>query len=355
MVLHPQIFNGNAALASIHLGIARSTILGWITTSVKKNCVRKWYDIVVNLTWSQVRERYNKELVAKFAHIDGDEKVSLEKWRLLRGDNVVLSEFCNVAPAKRARLARTSLQAKARGETSALGKFSLLNKPDKRQNELRPVKYPEMYKKVTEYILYGWHSGAPVTRQACYMKIFEFSGGAGMFWNQYLNPEKDTAPAQLSHWLTRTLKRMGFSSRKETISQKIPDNWKELSKDFSTNALDYLRKNEVDLVITADQTFLNLLLAKDDLLVPTGIRRVGTSVEGDDFRKGVSLMLTAYIWKERNTGTLDTGLLPPFIVFNGKTGKTLDKRYRDWSRREGHTGSMNFQSRHWFDAVITLR
>ena len=172
---------------------------------------------------------------------------------------MVLSQFCKVAPAKRAKLARKSLQAKARGETSDTGKFSLLNKYDKRQNELRPVKYPEMHKLVTEYILYGGHSGTPVTRQACYMKIFEFSGGAGIFYNQYLNPEKDTAPAQLCHWLTRTLKRIDFSERKETISQNIPDNWKELSKEFSKNALDYLRKNAVDLAVTADQTFINVL------------------------------------------------------------------------------------------------
>ena len=199
MLIHPQIFNGNAARASIHLGIARSTILGWISTSPKKNCVRKWYDIVVNLTWAQVRERYNEELVAKFSHIDGAAKVSLEKWRILRGDNVILSEFCKIGPSKRAKLARTSLQAKARGESSAIGKFSLLNKRDKRQSELRPVKYPEMYNKVTEFILYGWHSGTPVTRQACYMKIFEFSDGAGDFYDQYLNPEKNTAQAQLCH------------------------------------------------------------------------------------------------------------------------------------------------------------
>ena len=89
--------------------------------------------------------------------------------------------------------------------------------------------------------------------------------------------------------------------------------------------------------------------------MPTGIRRVGSSVEGDDHRKGVSLMLSAYVWKGRYTGTLKTGLLPPFIVFNGITGARLDKRYSDWSRRDGHCGSMNFQAKHWFDAVITLR
>ena len=50
MVLHPEIFNGNAAAASECLGIARSTLLGWVSTNVKRNCVDKWYDIVQNLT-----------------------------------------------------------------------------------------------------------------------------------------------------------------------------------------------------------------------------------------------------------------------------------------------------------------
>ena len=66
-------------------------------------------------------------------------------------------------------------------------------------------------------------------------------------------------------------------------------------------------------------------------------------------------MLTAYITRSRDDGTLTAGLLPPFMVFNGKTGKTLDNRYKDWSRRPGHHGSMNFQTKHWFDGVITLR
>ena len=35
MLLHPKIFDGDSALASIYLGIARSTLLGYISTSVK--------------------------------------------------------------------------------------------------------------------------------------------------------------------------------------------------------------------------------------------------------------------------------------------------------------------------------
>ena len=50
LVLHPEILNGNAAATSECLGIARSTLLGWVSTNVKRNCVDKWYDIVQNLT-----------------------------------------------------------------------------------------------------------------------------------------------------------------------------------------------------------------------------------------------------------------------------------------------------------------
>ena len=96
-------------------------------------------------------------------------------------------------------------------------------------------------------------------------------------------------------------------------------------------------------------------MSQENLLVPSGVKRVGTNVQSDDERKGVTLMLAAFVWKTRESPKLKAGLLPPFVVFNGKTGKTLDKRYKDWHRRQGHSGSMNFQSKHWFDGPITLR
>ena len=149
------------------------------------------------------------------------------------------------------------------------------------------------------------------------------------------------------------LARIGFSSRKETVSQKIPDNWEEQSRAFSKHALSYFHMNKVDVICCADQTFIKYLLAKEHLLVPTGTRRVGTGIESPDERKGITLMLTAYV--NCVNGVLKSGVLPPFMVFNGKTGATLDKRYADWSRRPGHIGSMNFQKKHWFDTAITLR
>ena len=41
LLLHPGIFNGDAHEASETLGIARTTLLGWVSKSVKRNCVPK--------------------------------------------------------------------------------------------------------------------------------------------------------------------------------------------------------------------------------------------------------------------------------------------------------------------------
>ena len=292
----------------------------------------------------------------KFSNVDETRKLKLTKFRELAGDTVVLSKYCGVPPAKRSALARKADNASFRGETAPTGTFTLVNKTDKSQwTRGRKAKFPAMTRKIMDYILHGWHSGAPVSKLSCYTKCREWCKKDGDFFKQYVDPAKDSAKAQLCHWMSRLLHRMGFSSRKETVSQKIPDDWKEQSIAFSKETLNFFREKNVDVVVCADQTFLRFLLAKEELLVPTGTRRVGTTVTGPDERKGVTLMLSAFINKGDNGRVGKTGLLPPFFVFNGKTGKTLDKRYSDWSRRPGHFGSMNFQDRHWFDRVITLR
>ena len=199
MLLHPQIFNGNAALASETLGIARSTLLGWVSTNVKKNSVAKWFDIVKNLTWGEVKKNYKPEFVAQFGEVDEIKKLKLSKFRELRGDCVVLSRFCSVPPAKRAKLAKKTGSAVARGEASIFGFFTIVNKKDKMQTRGRHIKYPEMTKKIIDYIMVGWHSGAPVSRQGCYMKCREWAIKGTSFYGQYLDPARDSSNQQLCH------------------------------------------------------------------------------------------------------------------------------------------------------------
>ena len=76
--------------------------------------------------------------------------------------------------------------------------------------------------------------------------------------------------------------------------------------------LEKFKTARVDVVLCADQTFIRYRLAKEKLLVPTGLRRVGTTTVEHDERKGVTLMLTAYVEKNWRTGDLASGGSPTF-------------------------------------------
>ena len=56
------------------------------------------------------------------------------------------------------------------------------------------------------------------------------------------------------------------------------------------------------------------------------------------------------------TAEFGTGkLLKPFLVMDGVTGATLDKKYATWATQAPHTCEVTFQKKHWFDKHITLR
>ena len=112
----------------------------------------KWYDIVQNLNWGEVRKHYGKDLVEQFGDINSQSGVDLSRFKPLRGDTVVLSKFCNVPAAKRAKLARHSRQARERGVVSEEGIFKIVNRTDKMQVVSRQKKYRAMSDSLTEYI-----------------------------------------------------------------------------------------------------------------------------------------------------------------------------------------------------------
>ena len=103
--------------------------------------------------------------------MEDNSKVDFSRYFELRGENMVLSKLCGVPSAKRARLARNTSNPKARGEKPVMGSFSPVNHSDKMQARDRTAKFPEMCKMLTEFILFGWHTGSPVSREACYTNI----------------------------------------------------------------------------------------------------------------------------------------------------------------------------------------
>ena len=140
---HPQIFNGDAVEASAILGIPRTTLLGWASCSVMKNVVSKWFDLVAKLTWAEVKEYFSGEIIVKYSMVEDESRIDLSKFRELNGDNVILSKFCGIPPARRARLSKRSANAQARGEKTLGGIVSIENKGDKMHVGLISPKYKD--------------------------------------------------------------------------------------------------------------------------------------------------------------------------------------------------------------------
>ena len=55
---------------------------------------------------------------------------------------------------------------------------------------------------------------------------------------------------------TESLKRLNFSVRQRTVSQKIPDDWFQIALDSAKQIRETFEAAGVEVVVNADQTFL---------------------------------------------------------------------------------------------------
>ena len=146
------------------------------------------------MNWGLVKKWYKGKLPEMLSYLDNSEKVDLSRFRMLRGESVVLSMFSGVQPAKRAKLARSSWCALNRGQASKYGRYCNMNKNAKRRYRPRQKKFPVMTEKITEFVLEGWYSGTPVTRSSCYDRMKEISVEGDKFYKQHIDPKKNTTP-----------------------------------------------------------------------------------------------------------------------------------------------------------------
>ena len=70
-------------------------------------------------------------------------------------------------------------------------------------------------------------------------------------------------------------------------------------------------EEDVDIVLSADETFLKFHERSGTLLVPSGSKRVGSSATYDD-KDGCTLMVTMDM--------ISSQLLNPLIIFSGELG-----------------------------------
>lgn len=125
------------------------------------------------------------------------------------------------------------------------------------------------------------------------------------FQESYFADGKRTS---LTNFVSRTLERINFCARKNSIGQKFPQNWRELAVANSAEIRKLLREANVDVVINADQTFLKYYPEMDMVLAPTGAKRIGGKINVNE-KAGITCMVSADYYSSR--------LMPPFLVFDG--------------------------------------
>ena len=87
---------------------------------------------------------------------------------------------------------------------------------------------------------------------------------------------------KLCNFVTRTLEYFNFCSRKSTVSQSIPRNWRELAIAGALRIRKSFREKDVQVVIAADETFLRFHEASSTVVAPKGAKRVGTAMKSNE-------------------------------------------------------------------------
>ena len=83
------------------------------------------------------------------------------------------------------------------------------------------------------------------------------------------------------------------------------------------------KEEEVDIVLSADETFLRFHECTKIVLAPTGVKRVGVALFVNE-KNGCSVIITLDMFANI--------ALPPFILFTGFFGACLMKEYKDTTK-----------------------
>jgi hypothetical protein len=123
-------------------------------------------------------------------------------------------------------------------------------------------------------------------------------------------------------FLKRTLSKYKYSVRKNYISQSVPVDWRSKAEENTLRIRNLFKKEDVDVVINADETFVLFHMQDGRLIVPTGMKRVGTAAQVDNDKMGATVLIGC----EFRTSTI----LPPMIIFTGVYGAKLMRQWENF-------------------------
>lgn len=213
------------------------------------------------------------------------------------------------------------------------------NKTLRRPGGGRPNKYKDLEHFIVETVRRCWESGAAISPEQLHHKIFKHLESVSKedLYEDFLHGKRCT----LNRYVQRVLARNKFSIRKISISQSVPTDWRSKAEDNTARIRATFLKEDVDVVINADETFLLFHPFGQRLIAPTGVKRVGSVVQVDNEKWGATVMIAC----EFRTSCI----LPPMIIFTGVYGAKLMKHWADFDRAK-----VIFNESHWMTSNAAI-
>ena len=104
---------------------------------------------------------------------------------------------------------------------------------------------------------------------------------------------------------------------------KNPPNWKQLSIDSACRVRKLFKEEDVDLVLSANDTFFRFHEYTKKVLTPIGVKRVGVALSVNE-KNDCSVMITLDMFEDI--------VLPPFIIFICVFGAYLMNEYEGMTK-----------------------
>mmetsp|Transcript_17294 Transcript_17294/g.42366 ORF Transcript_17294/g.42366 Transcript_17294/m.42366 type:complete len:712 (+) Transcript_17294:91-2226(+) len=302
--------------------------VGFNVASVRKLLSRqadknKWIPIVEDMTFEDVSKYFPDYCSA--LPFDQDSTVRVPEKYLKKDGRQVLTKYTRAHGKKR----ETRLMCFLAKRYSQKYLHISADKFTAREGR-RKSKYPEAETFVRTLVTNAWNQGRRVTAFEIECEMRSHFRGTKFYKNYF---EIDNL-SRFCNWRTRTLSRYGFSVRQKTISQSVPDDWADISQEAAEGIRYCFMAQNCGVIVNADQTFMRFHPGADSLIAPVGRKN------------GVTLMVTVELEGSR--------ILPPFWVFQGKTGARIDQEFANFEQ-ENNGAHVAFQPMHRFDSAITCR
>jgi hypothetical protein len=326
--LHPILGKNDYERTAALFRISARTLEGWITKAEMK---RRWGSLVNELRFDDVVGSIpDLTLRQKLQGMQINPKLKQLSipFQVSKGLKIMSKNSCDSRTHQATlSIANATKALYVRQNDKRIG--------NKRQSSTR--KYVEVQDFIARTIIDRWNMGMPLSKEELRRLVLMKSKEQNWYeWRETYGQGSSQTIRKLTVFLDRAIRKIGFSIRKNTVSQKIPEDWRRLSELGAQRVRNYFKDARVDVVLAADETFIRFHESRGLLIAPSGEKRVGTAAQIDD-KAGCTVLPTMDMTASQ--------LLTPMVIFTGVFGATLMKKWQTYAQ-----SLVMFTEKHWMTA-----